>query len=358
MSHWRSESDAPAPARLITVDDRLNAAAALKRSADAHLVYEGDFRNAKQLLAAMGRKVHKGRPPVHAGALDAFRHERLSRFKEHETLARLLVRLDRDYRLQGLKHAPDVAAACRLAWGPATEDTLVPLNALLGVIGAAQWHEKGLAVPGLDGKLRPAYGVFLPTRTEYVALVNDAPAPTGKRVFDVGTGTGVLAFLLLQRGAASAIGTDAEPRAVASAIADAGRLGLSGRFTAQEGLFPEGKADLIVCNPPWIPEPPRTRLDRAVFDPDNAMLEASLAGAPAHLAPGGEVWLVMSNLAELLGLRPEGFLAERIAAAGLQVAWTRTRAAQHGKAKDPGDPLHAARSREVTTLYGLRVIGV
>lgn len=357
--HWRSESEAPAPERLVKVDDRLNAKAAMKRVEGAHLLYTGDFRNCRQLLAAMGRQLKKGRPPLHATALDAFRFERAARFREHETLSRLVVGLDRAYRLEGLKNAPDVAAACRLAWGEPTLPTIVPLKALLGIIGAAEWHQKGIAVPGLEGRVHPDYGVFLPTRTEYLELIRDAPSPEGKKVFDVGTGTGVISFLLLQRGAAHVIGTDVDPRAVANALANARRLGLTSRFEAKEqGLFPEGRADLIVANPPWIPEPPKTRLDRAVFDEDSAFLRGFLSGLPAHLSPGGEAWLVISNLAELLGLRAPTALAELIAQAGLTVKWTKSVAAHHGKAKDKSDPLHAARSREVTTLHCLAVTAV
>jgi hypothetical protein len=55
----------------------------------------------------------------------------------------------------------------------------------------------------------------------------------------------------------------------------------------------------------------------------------------------------------LLGLRPPGWLEEQFSRNGLTVKWTRSTPARHSKARDSSDPLHAARSREVTTLYGL-----
>jgi tRNA G37 N-methylase Trm5 len=88
-------------------------------------------------------------------------------------------------------------------------------------------------VPGLEGKLEPHYGVYTPTRYEYLSLLG-AVDPKGKSVFDLGTGTGVLSFIFLQRGAVSAIGTDVEPAAIACARANAERLGLAERFTALE----------------------------------------------------------------------------------------------------------------------------
>ncbi|MCP3060386.1 class I SAM-dependent methyltransferase [Myxococcus sp. K38C18041901] len=350
---WRSESDEPSPARLHPVDDRLSADTALKRVRRGEfLQYSGDFHNAKQLLGALGRRLERAsnaRTP-----LEAFRAERRARQLEHETLSRIVVSLDRDYRLT-LARAPDVALACRQVWGePETEFTVVPLKQLLGMLGATEWRRKGLSVPGLTGLIHPHYGVYLPTRTDYVELLLSLPSLKGPRVFDIGTGTGVLSFLLLQRGASSVQATDIDSRAVACARENAERLGLRKSFQVTEGdLFPEGKADLVVCNPPWIPEPPKNRVDRAVFDEDNQFLRRFLEGLPNALTPGGEGLLILSDLAVLLGLRPQGWLQEEFARCGLTVKWSRSTAARHSKSKDTSDPLHMARSREVTTLYCL-----
>jgi len=350
---WRSESDEPAPSRLSPVDDRLTADAALRRvRRGEHLLYTGDFHNAKQLLGAMGRRLPAPTPA--RSPLEAFRAERRARQLEHETLSRIVVSLDRSYQL-GLKRAPDVSEACRQVWGePEADSTVVSLKTLLGMLGAAEWRRKGLQVPGLSGKLHPHYGVYLPTRTDYVELLLSVTDVRGKTVFDIGTGTGVLSFLLLERGAASATATDRDSRAVACARENAERLGFSKRFTVIEGdLFPPGKADLIVSNPPWIPEPPKNRVDHAVFDEDNRFLLGFLEGLTEHLNPGGEGLLLLSDLAVLLGLRSAEWLDEQLTRCGLVVKWKRTTPARHSKAKDRSDPLHAARSREITTLYGL-----
>ncbi|WP_369414578.1 50S ribosomal protein L11 methyltransferase [Corallococcus soli] len=350
---WHSESDEPAPTRLSPVDDALSADTALKRVRRGEFLrYTGDFHNAKQLLGALGRRLE--RSPQARSPLEAFRAERRARQLEHSTLSRIVVALDRNYRLE-LARAPDVSEACRQVWGePMADFTVVPLKQLLGMLGATEWRRKGLAVPGLKGLLHPHYGVYLPTRTDYVELLAAVPDVTGKRVFDVGTGTGVLSFLLLQRGAVSALATDCDSRAVACARENAERLGLSQRFqVAEADLFPAGQADLVVCNPPWIPEPPKNRVDRAVFDEDSQFLRRFLEGLPAALTPGGEGLLILSDLAVLLGLRPPGWIEEQFARCGLTVAWRKSTPARHSKAKDAADPLHAARSREVTTLYGL-----
>jgi methylase of polypeptide subunit release factors len=248
-----------------------------------------------------------------------------------------------------------VALACRQAWGPPDAPrTVVALKTLLGLLGAAEWRKKGLEVPGLPKKLTPHYGVYLPTRTDYVELLRKLGDVKGARCFDLGTGTGVLGLLLLQKGAASVVGTDVDPRAVACARENAKFFKVADRFTIEErSLFPDGKADLVVCNPPWVPEPPKNRVDRAVFDEDSQVLLGFLDGLREHLNPGGRGALLLSNLAELLGLREPGFLAAEFERRGLTLVSRFELPAKHGKAKDKADPLHAVRSKELTSLYVL-----
>jgi methylase of polypeptide subunit release factors len=115
-------------------------------------------------------------------------------------------------------------------------------------------------------------------------------------------------------------------------------------------LFPEGRAPLVVCNPPWVPARPSSPIEYAVYDPDSRMLRGFLNGLSAHSAPGGEGWLILSDLAEHLGLRPREQLLEWIAAAGLKVIDRIDVRPVHPRASDATDPLHAARAAEVTSL--------
>lgn len=350
---WQTEGGESAPSDVFEVDDALTADEALRRVRRGEaLWHRGTFLNAKQLVAAMGRRLPKPGPA--ASALEAFRQERRARALEYETLSKVLVGVDGEHRLL-LRRAPDVREACRHAWGPPSGAlTLTPLKTLLGMLGAEAWRRGGLEVPGLRGTLLPAWGVYTPTRSEYVELLTRVDDVRGRTVFDVGTGSGVLSFVLLQRGAASVEATDVEPRAVENARENARRLGLEARFTVSLApLFPPGTAELVVCNPPWLPEAPKSRFDRAVFDPDSAMLLGFLDGLRAHLAPGGRGLLILSNLAERLGLRAPGWLEAQLARCGLVVRRRHEARPSHGKAKDVDDPLHAARSGETTTLYEL-----
>jgi hypothetical protein len=83
------------------------------------------------------------------------------------------------------------------------------------------------------------------------------------------------------------------------------------------------------------------------------MLQGFLRGLPAHLAPGGEGWLLLSDLAEHLGLRSRAELLAWIEGAGLNVVDRIDMRPRHPKASDATDPLHGAREKEITSLWRL-----
>lgn len=306
----------------------------------------------------MGRRLSTQRErPVRGGDLLArFRADRAARRREHLLLSRLAVPVEAGPRVP-LAHAPDAAAALSEGLGgSAALPGLLPLRDLLGMIGAHEWRRKGVDVPALGARLHPRYGVFAPVRGEHVDLVAEAVRRwpvAGKRALDVGTGTGVLAFVLA-KGGADVTATDLSAAALASAGEDAARLGLQDRIAlVRADLFPDRPFDLVVCNPPWVPGEAVTPLDQAVYDPGGAFLARLLSLLPAHLSPGGEAWLVLSDLAERIGLRAPGEVDARLAAAGLEVAGGLEAVPSHPRARDAGDPLHQARSKEVTSLRRL-----
>ena len=166
------------------------------------------------------------------------------------------------------------------------------LRALLGVIGAHQWRVKGIEVPAAGGRIHPHYGVFAPIRAEYVELVAAEPLPAalaaaGGTAFDIGTGTGVLAAVLARRGLRHVVATDLDPRALACARENLERLGVAGQVELREAdLFPPGRAELIVCNPPWLPARPSSPIERGIYDPDSQMLRGFLGGTCGAPGPG------------------------------------------------------------------------
>ena len=398
-ARWRSESGQSAPGRVVLADDRMDADTAYRLACEGTgLLWCGDFQNGRQLLQALTRRADRSReksraPPARAGrrqalggaalaaaepgsasprpaaagspadAAQAFHLHRQAQAQRARTLGMLLLRLEADHSL-ALRRAPDLRQACTEAYGPGQDDDrpyVASMRELLGLVSAHEWRSTGVPVAALDARIHPHYGVFAPVRSEYLALVQQAPLPQASRdvslAWDIGTGTGVLAALLARRGLRRVLATDCEPRALACAADNLQRLGLAqGVELQQRDLFPPGRAPLIVCNPPWLPARPTAPIEAAVYDPDSRMLRGFLAGLASHLAPGGEGWLVLSDLAEHLGLRTRAELLGWIDAAGLRLIKRTEVRPVHARAQDPDDPLHRARAAERTSLWRLAAL--
>lgn len=357
---WHSEGGTAPPHKVVVADDRITADAAYRLACEGTaLLWRGDFQNARQLLQAMARRIERKprrEPAAPATAAEAFHRYRLTQSQRARTLGMLLLPFDDDYAIP-LRRAPDVREACAAAYGPATGPFVASLRELLGLIGAHEWRKKGVVVPALGARIHPHYGVFAPVRGEYVDLVAAAPLPAACTLaFDIGTGTGVLAAVLASRGIAHIVATDQDPRALACAAENLARLDLADRVEViAADLFPPGRAPLIVCNPPWLPARAASPLERAVYDPGSRMLMGLIGGLAAHLEPGGEGWLVLSDLAEHLGLRTREELLSAIDAAGLQIVGRLDAKPSHPRSADRSDPLHAARAAELTSLWRLAV---
>lgn len=358
-ARWYAHNSSAPPKRIITADDTLSADAAYRLiSQGTALLWRGDFQNARQLLQALTRRVDKRKKPVRGrdaivSPIDTFNRHRLHQSQRSQLLNKLLIELDSDAGI-ALRRAPNVRDACFAALGETPEPFLLPLRALQGIIGAYEWKKKGVSVPVLGRSIHVGYGVFSPNRGEYIDLVARAPLPTRDLAFDIGTGSGVLAAVLAHRGVRKVIATDQDPRALACARENIALLGMDDAISVQEvNLFPPGRSGLIVCNPPWLPAKPTIPIERAIYDPDNMMLLGFLNGLSSHLTPSGEGWLIMSDLAEHLGLRSREFLLDAISTAGLRVVDRLDARPEHSKAADTSDPLHAARSAETTSLWRL-----
>jgi methylase of polypeptide subunit release factors len=158
----------------------------------------------------------------------------------------------------------------------------------------------------------------------------------------------------VRRGVAQVVATDQDPRALACAHDNLSQLGVLPQVQLlQADLYPPGKANLVVCNPPWLPARPGAPIEHAVYDEDSRMLRGFLDGLAAHLAPGGEGWLILSDFAEHLGLRTRAQLLELFNLAGLAVLGRLDAKPLHPKASDASNALHAARAAEVTSLWRL-----
>lgn len=358
-ARWRSEAALPPYARIVVADDALSVDAAFRLMSDGSaILWRGDWQIARQLLLALSRRGDR-QPRVDsekrpATLAEAFARHRRNQGRRAGLLGRLLVPLNADYSVP-LRRAQDVRQACIEAYGAVGEAAVVSLRELLAVVSAHEWRKKGIPVPAVEGRIYPHYGVFSPVRGEYVDLVAKAPLPAGcELAFDIGTGSGILAAVLARRAVKRVVATDQDCRALQCATENVQKLGLTAAIEiVRADLFPDGRAPLVVCNPPWVPAQPSSPIEYAVYDPDSQMLRGFLAGLAAHLEVDGEGWLILSDLAEHLGLRSRHQLLGWIAAGGLLVLERIDTRPKHPKASDRNDPLHRARAAEVTSLWRL-----
>ncbi len=355
-ARWQSEGGAPAPKRVVVANDTLSADTAFRLASEGNgLLWRGDYQNARQLLQALARRIDRKPRKTAASPIDAFNMHRQAQSQRARTLGMLLIEIDADYTIP-LRRAPDINLACNEAYGASVGPFIVSVREILGVIGAHEWRKTGVEIPSLGARIHPHYGVFSPVRGEYLNLIAEAPLPTKTLAFDIGTGTGVIAALLAQRGIAKIIATDQDARALACAKENLARLDLRDRVgIVNADLFPPGKAPLIVCNPPWIPARPSSAIEHAIYDPESRMLRGFLNGLAEHLEPKGEGWLILSDLAEHLGLRSREELEQMLATAGLKVLARMDTKPTHARVSDESDPLHEARSKEITSLWRLAV---
>lgn len=362
---WRSEAGVSAPRKVVVADDQLTADQAYTLACGGTaILWRGDFHNARQLLQAIARRMERksGRPgkpgktkAPPANLLEAFNLYRLAQSQRARILGMLLIPFDANYQIP-LRRAPDVRLACEQAFGPQPSPTVGSLRELLGAIGAYEWRKNGVEISELEARIHPHYGVFSPIRGEYLELVAQAPLPSHELAFDIGVGTGVLSAILAKRGVKRVVATDMDSRALECARENVQRLGYTKQIElVHANLFPAGRAPLIVCNPPWLPARANSSLEHAVYDPDSQMLRGFLNGLQEHLEPRGEAWLIMSDLAERIGLRSNKALQEMFAAARVEVIARIDTRPRHGRASDTDDPLHVARSAEITSLWRLRL---
>lgn len=374
---WHSENGIAPHRKVVVADDTLTADDAYHLACEGTaILWRGDFQNARQLLQALARRVDRpskkaqraskrvdkaGEIGVQKSAKDIFNQHRLIQSQRARILGMLLIECNQDHTIS-LRRAPDIAQACLEAYGAVSQSYVVSLRELLGVISAHEWRKNGLPILA-DGNgepvyVHPHYGVFSPVRGEYIELVCNAPLPKAldenNIAFDIGVGTGVLSIILAMRDIEKIIATDQDDRAIACAKENIALLNLDLQIEiVKANLFPPSKAALIICNPPWIPARPSSTLEHAVYDPESQMLKGFLAGLKNHLSPQGEGWLILSDLAEHLGLRTRQELLLWIEQSGLEVLGRLDTKPKHPKASDESDLLHFARVAETTSLWRL-----
>ena len=174
---------------------------------------------------------------------------------------------------------------------------------------ASQRYEDGIFFGVLGYKIHPFFAVYTPTRTSHLELFATwLQKYSGQRncAYDIGVGSGILSFMLAKIGFEKIIATDSNPNAIESVQRDMERFkqerGYLQKVTPIHGdLFAERmeRADLIVCNPPWMLGDVKSKLDEAMFF-EEGFFDRFFEQAHSKLKDNGTLLLIFSNVIDLV----------------------------------------------------------
>ena len=179
----------------------------------------------------------------------------------------------------------------RLAAFPRREAlTDAPAWASAGGIAPGTWADYSVRLGDQDLSLATMPGVFsgdgLDTGT--ALLLDHLPDLAGRRVLDLGCGSGVIGIAAALAGAASVTMTDVDLLAVTTARENIARSGLDGISAVASDLYGaihDQRFDVILSNPPFHAG---QRIDRDIAD-------GIVREAPSVLAEGGQIRLVANR---------------------------------------------------------------
>jgi len=254
----------------------------------------------------------------------------------------------RNYRIKTRK-SPTIGWLQKLYYG--NVDFFLSFPQIQGLNSAWQWYIKGVEIPVLKNKIHPYYNTYFPTRFEHLILFDtwlDAYTGAKESAIDVGIGSGVLTYQLLEKGFKKIQGTDANPNAIKGMLETTKSSGLLAKVELDFGhLFGkfENQTELIVFNPPWLPSSNDLgRIDEAIYYPET-LFPSFFEAAAKRLLPDGKLVLLFSNLAEISGVttahpirqeleNEDRFVLEKLEKSNVKKASNKTKRDQNWRADE------------------------
>jgi len=265
--------------------------------AGKYVLVEEFYSNGLQVLNALRKNLllkHQDK---------SFQGQRDYRTAYKKASHRLLLKV-KDHKLQ-VKKSPDMGWLEILY--PDVSEFYVPFPEVQGMNSSWQWYEKGIEVKTLNITLHPYYGAYFPTRFDHLKLFDKwLKKYDGAKThaIDMGVGSGVLSFQLIQNGFENIYASDSNKNAIIGVKKESKRLGYEDKITVNHGdLFEncELKADIIVFNPPWLlaKHSLEEGIDKAMYY-EKDLFDRFFEQAQKHLNPKGKIVLIFSNLAEVV----------------------------------------------------------
>lgn len=234
---------------------------------------------------------------------NSFQEERKFRTTYRDASHRLLLMVVDNSLV--VKKAPEIGWFEELY--PEESEFLISFPDVQGLNSSWQWYTNGLEIEILDMEIYPYYGVYFPTRFNHLDLFEEwlqDYVGDKLRAIDVGIGSGVLSFQLLQHGFSEVVGTDINKNAILGVAQEAIRLDYKNRLLLKHGdLFADNnaEAELIVFNPPWLlsDRELETGIDRAIYY-EPGLFPRFFKEAKKYLATDGKLVILFSNLGEVV----------------------------------------------------------
>lgn len=260
--------------------------------------FEGTYGSAMNFYSWLKKRVNQLQPIVD------YPSSRANRIMLWELTQRLIV---------GIRAGQiDLVNAPQVPWlhefYPKFDKFYLPFTEVLGMNGSYQWFKNGILYPGLRHRVHPYYGVYFPTRIEHLTLFDEWMKGKGhvKRAMDMGTGSGVLTQYMLKHGTESVLATDINPNALHSLNLDLkGKKGGNRVTLQQSNLFEKVRhleqMELVVFNPPWIPDSDTQGNDEAMYYSED-FFERFFQSAYTLLPKGCSVVILYSTFAQAAGI--------------------------------------------------------
>lgn len=137
-------------------------------------------------------------------------------------------------------------------------------------------------------------------------LIHQTDLVRDRTVLEIGTGSGLLALCCLHAQARRVVATDVNPNALENARYNAEMLKLIDRLetrrvslddsSAFAVVQPDERFDLIISNPPWEDQQPKSIDEYALYDQGFRLLDSLLSQLADHLHPDGRALLAYGNV--------------------------------------------------------------
>jgi SAM-dependent methyltransferase len=259
------------------------------------------YSNGLELLSTVQRHIAATMPNK------TFLEQREYRSKYHRLSNLILIEIS-NHKLK-VKKAPSIGWLEKLY--SETGNFYLTFPQVQGLNSAWQWYENGIQIPVLRNKIHPYYGTYFPTRFDHLILFDnwlkryEGPKKTA---IDVGVGSGILSFQLIKHGFQKVFATDINPNAIVGLTEFMGDTKLSRKleldFAPLFGKW-EKPSELIVFNPPWLPQPKKTGGNEPAIYYDEKLFPEFFAEAKKRLLPDGKLVILFSNLGQITNATKE-----------------------------------------------------